>query len=204
MKADPAPAPKARSSGSGAGVIDGKQVIITGTIPGHDRKGAQSILEKAGAKFAKSLNKSVELVVIGTNPGPDKLSKIEDLGIETIQWADLAGKLGLEVVPEKEVAHVDAGDAPDSVDGMTLLITGEIDGHTRSSAQKVLEGAGATFAKSLNKSVELVVLGTNAGPDKLNKIAAQGTATCSWDSLIEKLGIDAEASEPPKKKAKKT
>lgn len=132
------------------------------------------------------------------------MSKIEDLGIKTIEWTEIAERLGLEVAPPKEVAKVEAGDAPDSVDGMTLLITGEISGHTRSSAQKVLESVGATFAKTLNKSVELVVLGANAGPDKLNKIAAQGIATCSWEDLIKKLGIEAEASEPPKKKAKKT
>jgi NAD-dependent DNA ligase len=132
------------------------------------------------------------------------LSKIEELGCETIEWTELADKLGLEVAPEKKVADVEAGSAPDSIDGLTLIITGEIDGHTRASAQKVLEAQGAKFAKTLNKSVELVVLGINAGPDKLNKIAAQGTDTCSWNDLIEKLGIEAEASEPPKKKAKKT
>jgi len=146
----------------------------------------------------------VELVVLGINPGPDKLSKIEDLGVETVQWAEVAEKLGIEVEPEKEVANVEPGGAPDSIDGMTLLITGEIDGHTRASAQKILEGAGAKSAKSLNKSVELVVLGVKAGPDKLSKISAQGIPTCSWTDLIAKLGIEAEASEPPKKKAKKT
>lgn len=178
-------------------------MIITGTIPGHDRKDAQAILEKEGAIFEKSLNKKVELVVLGQNPGPDKLEKIKDLGADTIEWKEVAEKLGLELAPEKKVANVEGGDAPDSIDGKTLIITGEIDGFTRSAAQKILEGVGAKFAKTLNKSVELVVLGANAGPDKLNKIADQGIPTVNWTDLVEKLGIDAEASEPPKKKAKK-
>ncbi|KAJ4356014.1 uncharacterized protein N0V89_004040 [Didymosphaeria variabile] len=202
-KADPAPAAKPTSSGSGDDFLSGKHVIITGTIPGHDRKDAQAILEKEGAIFEKSLNKKVELVVLGGNPGPDKLEKIKDLGAETIEWKEVAAKLGLELAPEKKVANVEAGGAPDSVEGKTVLITGEIDGLTRSAAQKVLEGVGAKFAKTLNKSVELVVLGANAGPDKLNKIADQGIPTVEWSDLIEKLGIDLEASEPPKKKAKK-
>ncbi|KAJ4297765.1 hypothetical protein N0V90_005660 [Kalmusia sp. IMI 367209] len=202
-KAAPAPAAKSTSSGSGSDFLAGKHVIVTGTIPGHDRKAAQAILENAGATFEKSLNKKVELVVLGANPGPDKLAKIEELGAETIQWAEVAEKLGLELAPEKKVADVEAGEAPDSIEGKTLIITGEIDGHTRSAAQKILEGAGAKFAKTLNKSVELVVLGANAGPDKLNKIADQGIPTVEWSDLVEKLGIDAEASEPPKKKAKK-
>ncbi|KAL5387606.1 hypothetical protein DPSP01_003401 [Paraphaeosphaeria sporulosa] len=202
-KADPAPAAKPAASGSGDDFLSEKHVIITGTITGHDRKDAQVILEKEGAIFEKSLNKKVELVVLGQNPGPDKLAKIKELGAETIEWKEVAEKLGLELAPEKKVANVEAGDAPDSIDGKTLLITGEIDGFTRSAAQKILEGVGAKFAKTLNKSVELVVLGANAGPDKLNKIADQGIPTVEWTDLVEKLGIDAEASEPPKKKAKK-
>jgi NAD-dependent DNA ligase len=202
-KADPAPAAKPAASGSSDDFLSGKHVIITGAIQGHDRKDAQAILEKEGAIFEKSLNKKVELVIIGQNPGPDKLDKIKDLGAETIEWAEVAKKLGLELAPEKKVANVEAGDAPDSVDGKMLIITGEIDGFTRSAAQKILEGVGAKFAKTLNKSVELVVLGANAGPDKLNKIADQGIPTVDWTDLVEKLGLDVEASEPPKKKAKK-
>ena len=161
------------------------------------------MLERAGAVFEKSLNKKVELVILGLKPGPDKLDKIKELGIDTIEWTELAYKLGVETEPEKQVANVESGIAPDSIEGKTLLITGEIDGLTRSAAQKLLEGAGAKFAKSLNKSVELVVLGANAGPDKLNKIADQQIATVDWSDLIMKLGIDVGASEPPKKKAKK-
>lgn len=161
------------------------------------------MLEKEGAIFEKSLNKKVELVIVGQNPGPDKLAKIKDLGADTIEWKEVAEKLGLELAPEKKVANVEAGEAPDSIEGKTLLITGEIDGLTRSAAQKILEGSGAKFAKSLTKAVELVVLGANAGPDKLNKIADQGIPTVEWADLVEKLGIDVEANEPPKKKAKK-
>ncbi|PSN63652.1 hypothetical protein BS50DRAFT_85745 [Corynespora cassiicola Philippines] len=202
-KADPASKSKP-SAVSGSSTVAGKTVIITGTIAGHDRKAAQEIVEKAGAKVAKSLNKSVELAILGTNAGPDKLAKIEEAEIETIAWNDLADELGIEIEPEKKVANVEAGDAPDSVDGMTLIITGTVEGQTRAGAQKLLESAGAKFAKSLNKSVELVVLGTNAGPDKLNKIAELGIETCSWEGLITSLGLEAEASEPPKKKSKKS
>ncbi|KAF2258581.1 hypothetical protein CC78DRAFT_537649, partial [Lojkania enalia] len=201
-KAKTDPVPKVNPAVSLDSPIAGKTVVVTGVVPGHDRKSAQVILENAGASVAKSLNKQVELVILGTNPGPDKLKKIEELGIQSIQWNDLAENLGIDVTPEKEVADVKAGDAPDSISGMTLIITGTIDGQTRTSAQEALEGVGAKFAKSLNKSVELAILGTNPGPDKLNKIADLGIATCSWDTLIEKLGLEI-TDEPPKKKAKK-
>lgn len=201
-KADPAPKAKAKAkakTSSSDSPVSGKTVIITGTIPGHDRKSANTVVEDAGASVAKSLNKQVELVILGTNAGPDKLKKVEELGVETITWAELAEKLGIEVAPEKEVADVEPSEAPESIDGLTVIISGTVEGYTRSAAQKLLEGAGATYAKSLNKSVELVILGTNAGPDKLNKIAELEIPTCTFEALQEKLGFE----EPPKKKAKK-
>lgn len=200
-KADPAPKKTTTTDSSESKPLNGKKVIITGTIPGHDRASAQKVVEENGASVAKSLNKQVQLVILGTNPGPDKLAKIEELGIETKKWADLCEELGIEAAPEKEVADVEAGDPPDSIEGLTVIISGAIDGQDRKSAQKLLESAGATYAKSLNKSVELVILGTNPGPDKLNKIAELGIDTCSFEALVEKL--DLEAKQPPKKKAKK-
>jgi NAD-dependent DNA ligase len=203
-KADPAPKKAAAkpSASSSGGDLDGKTVIITGTIPGHDRKSAAALLEAAGATIAKSLNKSVELVIIGSDPGPDKLQKIEDMGVETIPWADVAEKLGVEAEEPKKAPSIEVGDAPDSVSGKTLIITGNIEGMTRPAVQKLLEAEGATFAKSLNKSVELVVLGAKPGPDKLAKIKELGIETVSFEDLAAKLGLEVDA--PPKKKAKKT
>ncbi|PVI05823.1 hypothetical protein DM02DRAFT_650492 [Periconia macrospinosa] len=198
--AKPASKPKPKSKKT-TSTLDGKTVIVTGTVPGHERKEVSKILEDAGATVAKSLNKSVELVILGTKPGPDKLKKIDDMGIETIEWDDVAEELGIEVQPQKEVADVEIGGAPNSVEGMTLLITGEIDGHTRSTAQKVLEKEGAKFAKSLTNAVELVVLGINPGPDKLEQIKKKGIKTCNWVDLVKELDIEDGA--PPKKKAKK-
>lgn len=97
---------------------------------------------------------------------------------------------------------METGEAPDSIEGLTVIVSGTVQGQTRATAQKLLEDAGATYAKSLNKSVDLVVLGTNPGPDKLNKIADLGIDTCSFETLVEKLGLEV-TSEPPKKKAKK-
>lgn len=123
------------------------------------------------------------------------------MGVETIEWADLANDLGIKAEPAKKVADVEAGAAPSSIDGLSIIITGTIDGQTRPAAQKLLESAGAKIAKSLNKSVELVVLGSNPGPDKLNKIAELGIKTCSFEALVEKL--DLQVDEPPKKRARK-
>jgi NAD-dependent DNA ligase len=183
--------------------VNNKKVLISGTIPGHDRKSSEAVVKKAGADVAKSFNKQVELLILGTNPGPDKLTKAKDLNVETIKWADLCKDLGIEAEPEAEVADVEIGDAPDSIEGTKVLISGTIGGQTRASAQKLLESAGGIIVKSLNDTVELVVLGTNPGPKKLNEIAEQGIETCTWDDLIEELGLEV-IDQPPQKKAKKT
>jgi NAD-dependent DNA ligase len=93
-------------------------------------------------------------------------------------------------------------DAPHDISGKMLLITGAIDGHTRASAQKLLEAEGAKFAKSLNKQVELVVLGANPGPDKMKAIADMGIGTVKWEDLVQGLGLPV-GGEPPKKKSKR-
>ncbi|KAH7116799.1 hypothetical protein B0J11DRAFT_537591 [Dendryphion nanum] len=193
------PSKAAASTATSNSSVSGKTVLITGTVPGHDRKSAQTILEDAGATVAKSLNKQVQVAILGSNAGPDKLKKIEDEGIETITWDQLAKELDLDVPPEKEIVDVQAGDAPDSIDGKTVIITGTIEGHTRASASKILESAGAKIAKSLNSSVQLVVLGTKPGPEKLREIADANIPTASFTALAEKLDLDVG---PPKKKAK--
>lgn len=166
------------------------------------------MLEKEGATVTKSLNKEVDLVVLGVNPGPDKVAKIEELGINTLKWEEVAKELGLDYVGEDELdpppEPQTLGAAPSSIDGKTLIITGTVEGHTRTSAQKALEKHGAKFAKSLNKTVDLVVLGANPGPDKLGKINELEIPTTEWADLAQKLGLgSADDDGPPKKKAKK-
>lgn len=69
--------------------LSGEKCIITGEIDGFKRKEAEQVLIDAGATIEKSLNKKVTLVILGKKAGPDKLEKIEKLGIETKDWEDL-------------------------------------------------------------------------------------------------------------------
>lgn len=73
--------------------LAGKKCIITGEIPGQSRKSAEQILINAGATIEKSLNKKVQLVVLGEDAGPKKLEKIEELGVETKEWDELMDEI---------------------------------------------------------------------------------------------------------------
>ncbi|HWT34693.1 MAG TPA: NAD-dependent DNA ligase LigA [Paraburkholderia sp.] len=72
------PAPKAPQ-----GVLAGKTVVLTGTLPNMGRDEAKELLEAAGAKVAGSVSKKTDYVVAGAEAG-SKLAKAEELGIPVL------------------------------------------------------------------------------------------------------------------------
>ncbi|PMS35198.1 DNA ligase (NAD+) [Trinickia symbiotica] len=72
------PAPRAPQ-----GVLAGKTVVLTGTLPSLSREEAKEMLEAAGAKVAGSVSKKTDYVVAGTEAG-SKLAKAEELGIPVL------------------------------------------------------------------------------------------------------------------------
>ncbi len=72
------PAPKAPQ-----GVLAGKTVVLTGTLPTLSREDAKEMLEAAGAKVAGSVSKKTDYVVAGTDAG-SKLAKAEELGVPVL------------------------------------------------------------------------------------------------------------------------
>ncbi|MDR3101495.1 MAG: NAD-dependent DNA ligase LigA [Paraburkholderia sp.] len=76
--ADGPPAPKAP-----VGVLAGKTVVLTGTLPTLKREEAKERLEAAGAKVAGSVSKKTDYVVAGADAG-SKLAKAEELGVPVL------------------------------------------------------------------------------------------------------------------------
>ncbi|RKP54646.1 NAD-dependent DNA ligase LigA [Pararobbsia silviterrae] len=72
------PAPRAP-----LGVLAGKTVVLTGTLPTLSRDDAKAMLEAAGAKVAGSVSKKTDYVVAGAEAG-SKLAKAEELGIAVL------------------------------------------------------------------------------------------------------------------------
>jgi len=64
-----------------SGKLNGKTIVLTGTLSKFTRDEATAILEKHGAKVAGSVSKKTALVVAGENAG-SKLDKAQELGIE--------------------------------------------------------------------------------------------------------------------------
>ncbi len=71
-----------------AGPLEGKTVVLTGTLMSMGRDEAKAKLEALGAKAAGSVSKKTSFVVAGSEAG-SKLAKAEELGIEVWDEAKL-------------------------------------------------------------------------------------------------------------------
>ncbi len=71
-----------------AGPLDGKTVVLTGTLASMTRDEAKARLEALGAKAAGSVSKKTDFVVAGEAAG-SKLAKAESLGVEVWDEARL-------------------------------------------------------------------------------------------------------------------
>jgi DNA ligase (NAD+) len=65
------------------GVLDGKTLVLTGTLPDLTRDEAAAAIKAAGGKVTNSVSKKTDYVVAGDSPG-SKLAKAQDLGVEIL------------------------------------------------------------------------------------------------------------------------
>ncbi len=71
-----------------AGVLAGKSLVLTGTLPTLSREAATLLITEAGGKVTGSVSKKTDYVVAGDEAG-SKLAKAESLGITVIDEAGL-------------------------------------------------------------------------------------------------------------------
>jgi DNA ligase (NAD+) len=75
------------------GVLAGKIVVLTGTLPHLTRAQAKALIERAGGKVATSVTTRTNYVVVGSEPGA-KLEKAVALGIPLLSEAELVALVG--------------------------------------------------------------------------------------------------------------
>ena len=73
--------------------LQGKIVVITGTLAGFSRDQAGQAAEHAGARVTSSVSKKTSFVVAGADAG-SKLTKAQSLGVEVIDEAEFVRRLG--------------------------------------------------------------------------------------------------------------
>jgi len=84
-----ADASERRASG---GPLEGKTLVLTGTLPELTRDEAAALIKSAGGKVTNSVSKKTDYVVAGESPG-SKLAKAEQLGVEVVDEAGLRALL---------------------------------------------------------------------------------------------------------------
>lgn len=65
-----------------------KRVVFTGDLTNYSRKEAAHRIKLMGADVNTSISKKTDFVIIGRNPGPSKMVKIENLGVTTFSEDD--------------------------------------------------------------------------------------------------------------------
>jgi DNA ligase (NAD+) len=68
-------------------VLVGKAVVVTGTLDGFDRDGAERAIKDRGGKSPGSVSAKTFAVVVGREPGASKVTKAEELGVPMLDEA---------------------------------------------------------------------------------------------------------------------
>jgi len=78
--------PALRTASARAGPLDGKTLVVTGTLEGYSRPEAEEAIRAAGGKPAGSVSKKTAYLVAGENAG-SKLAKAQELGVSVLDEA---------------------------------------------------------------------------------------------------------------------
>lgn len=68
-------------------LLAGHTFVVSGTVEGFSREGAQSAIEERGGKAASSVSGKTTALIVGESPGASKTKKAEELGIPIIDGA---------------------------------------------------------------------------------------------------------------------
>ena len=80
--------PSVRPAGeaAAAGPLDGRTLVVTGTLEGFSRQEAEEAIRAAGGKPAGSVSKKTDYLVAGESAG-SKLTKAQELGVPVLDEA---------------------------------------------------------------------------------------------------------------------
>ena len=84
--------PESKGLQQSAGILTGKTLVLTGTLPTLTRDAAKQKIESAGGKVASSVSKKTDYVVAGEEAG-SKLAKAQELGVPILDEAGLRALL---------------------------------------------------------------------------------------------------------------
>ena len=79
--------------------LEGKAVVVTGTLAGYNREAAEEAITSRGGKSPGSVSKKTLALVVGDSPGASKLTKAESLGVPILDEAGFEHLLATGQLP---------------------------------------------------------------------------------------------------------
>ena len=77
----------------------GRNIVVTGSLEGFDRDGAERAIKDRGGKSPGSVSKKTDALVVGAEPGASKLTKAQELGIPVLDEAQFVILLETGEIP---------------------------------------------------------------------------------------------------------
>ena len=99
--------------------------------------------------------------------GPEVAEAIASFFANEANQETIDGLLAAGVSPRRTAAE----EGGDELDGLTIVVTGSIDGYTRDGLAELLERHGAAVTSSVSGSTDYLVVGENPGQTKRNDAA---------------------------------
>ncbi len=88
-------------------VLEGRAVVVTGTLEGFSREEAAAAIKARGGKSPASVSKKTYAVVVGAEPGASKLTKAEELGVPVLDEAAFLALLDTGLRPGDDPVEPD-------------------------------------------------------------------------------------------------
>jgi DNA ligase (NAD+) len=82
--------------------LDGKTVVVTGTLADYTREQAEEAITSRGGKSPGSVSKKTLALVVGESPGASKLTKAESLGVPILDQAGFEHLLATGELPSDD------------------------------------------------------------------------------------------------------
>ncbi|HEY5928327.1 MAG TPA: BRCT domain-containing protein [Kofleriaceae bacterium] len=192
-------APEVKQRASTKLSVMGKTVVITGTVPGMQRKDAEAKLKGLGATCTSSVSKKTDYVFAMDDAGSKK-ADAERLGVVVLGSAALFSLIGSAEAPrapkkpvtaeaKQKVKERKPKDLSAGFAGKTVVITGTLS-MERAEIAAILEEAGAKVTGSVSANTQFLITGSGVGASKLSKASALGVTIIDEAKMNEMLEAD--------------
>jgi DNA ligase (NAD+) len=167
---------------SGPALLEGKTVVVTGTLVNYKRSDIEKRIAALGGKAGSSVSKKTDFVVAGSDAG-SKLDKAKTLGIKILSEDEFE-----KMIKDLEAATPAAGKrAFGPLAGKTVVVTGTLMNYQRRDIEALIEEMGGKAASGVTRSTSFVIVGEDAG-SKLDKAKMLGVPIVSEQEFEKMIG----------------